>query len=118
MVSVGLVTLVMSRVGSVISTCVLTFSLDMSVFSGPMVPGSSGALPGQSSTTRGFSPACSGEATHINAIANAARFMVAPWDEGRELPVNSTAAYHDREGHRALSNCRQTGKIMPQGRFA
>src|ERR1035438_7634323 len=101
MVSVGLVTLVINRVGSVISTCVFTLCLDMSCVSGPMVPGSSGALPGQSSTTRGFSPACTGKATHINAIAHAARFMVAPWDEGRrKVTWEPTAAYHDSEGSR------------------
>jgi hypothetical protein len=41
------------------------------------------ALPGQSSTTRGYLPARAGQATHINAIANAARFTVVPRDEGR-----------------------------------
>src|SRR5262245_32721239 len=75
----------------------------MSVVSGPMVPGSSGALPGQSSTTRGASPARTGQARHSSAITHAVRFMVAPRDEGRpKVPEHTTAAYHDREGVNAV----------------
>src|SRR5262249_7712330 len=51
---VGLVTLVTIRVGSVTSTCLWSSFGDMRTYSAPMLPGSSGALPGQRSTTRGL----------------------------------------------------------------
>jgi len=64
MVMLGLVTLVIIRVESVTSTCLRSSFGDMTTFSGPIVPGSSGTLPGQSSTTSAFSSAASGPATH------------------------------------------------------
>src|SRR5262249_23470258 len=51
---VGLVTLVIILVDSVTSTCFLSSFGDMITFSGPILAVSSGAFPGQSSTTRGF----------------------------------------------------------------
>src|SRR3954447_8698136 len=54
MVMVGFVTLVMSRVTSIVSERSL-LGFEGNVFSSLMVPGSSGALPGHSSTTRGSS---------------------------------------------------------------
>src|SRR4051812_38066658 len=57
MVIVGFVTLVIRRVDSVTSTLVRSFLGDIRTFSGPMVPGSSGGLPGQSSMNWGLPPA-------------------------------------------------------------
>src|SRR5262245_4229830 len=54
---VGLVTLVIMRVDSVTSTSLRSSLGDMRTYSAPMVPVSSGALPGQRSTTRGLSAA-------------------------------------------------------------
>src|SRR6187431_1794188 len=50
---VGLVTSVISRVGSVTSTCLRSSFGDLRTLSGPMLPLSSGTLPGQISTTNG-----------------------------------------------------------------
>src|SRR6478609_3181394 len=55
--SVGLVTLVIIRVDSVTSTCLRSSLGDMRTYSAPMVPVSSGALPGQRSRTSGLSAA-------------------------------------------------------------
>src|SRR5690349_9418441 len=57
MVIVGLVTSVIMRVGSVTSTCLRSSAGDMRTLSGPMLPVSSGALPGQISTTCGSAAA-------------------------------------------------------------
>src|SRR5439155_6444759 len=53
MLSVGLVTSVIIWVGSVTSTCLRSSAGDMRNRSGPMLPVSSGTLPGQSSTSSG-----------------------------------------------------------------
>src|SRR5687767_1867461 len=50
---VGLVTFVTSNVGSKTSTCLRSDLGDMRVVSAPIVPGSSGGVPGQISTTCG-----------------------------------------------------------------
>ena len=50
---VGLVTPVMSLVGSVTSTCLRSNCGDMRIRSGPMPPLSSGAAPGQTLTAKG-----------------------------------------------------------------
>src|SRR5437660_5134932 len=57
MVRVGFVTSVIIRVGSVTSTCLRSSAGDMRNLSGPMLPLSSGTLPGQISTTRGSAAA-------------------------------------------------------------
>src|SRR5262249_51717073 len=78
---VGLVTLVTMRVESVTSTSFLVSFGDMRTYSGPMLPVSSGALPGHSSTTIVLSAASAGQAMHdqaIRATAGTKRFMVAP----------------------------------------
>src|SRR5262245_25205331 len=64
MVMVGLLTLVSICVGSVTSTCLRSSFGDMTVFSAPRSPVSSGTLPGQSSMTSGLSAAPAGQATH------------------------------------------------------
>src|SRR6184192_3256957 len=51
MVRVGLVTSVIIRVGSVTSTCLRSSFGDMRNLSAPMLPLSSGTLPGQIATT-------------------------------------------------------------------
>src|SRR5262245_60613405 len=81
MVRVGLVTLVTSRVGSVTSTSLRVSFGDMRTVSGPILPDSSGTLPGHSSKTVGFSPPAAGQATPNQAIRDTTatiRFMVAP----------------------------------------
>src|SRR5262249_53793177 len=64
MVMLGLLTLVTIRVGSVTSTCLRSSFGDRRNFSAPMSPVSSGTLPGQSSTTCGWSAPAAGQATH------------------------------------------------------
>src|SRR5262245_61707685 len=81
MVSVGFVTLVSIRVESVTSTCLRSSFGDMTVFSAPMVPGSSGGWPGQISTTCGLSAARAGPITHDQVSKKTIcvnRVMVAP----------------------------------------
>src|SRR3972149_3293887 len=51
-------------VDSVTSTCLRSSVGDMRDFSAPILPVSSGAWPGQSSTTSGLSAATTGQATH------------------------------------------------------
>src|SRR3954449_9913689 len=70
MVMVGFVTLVMSRVTSVVSESSF-LGFDENVFSSPMVPGSSGALPGHSSTTRGSSAKLPPPVQHKSAATSA-----------------------------------------------
>src|ERR1700751_5203234 len=53
-VMLGLVTSVMSRVGSVTSTCLRSSAGDMRTRSGPIFSVSFGTLPGHNSTTMGF----------------------------------------------------------------
>src|SRR5687767_8394257 len=80
-VSVGFVTLVSIRVDSVTSTILRSSFGDMTVFSAPMEPGSSGGLPGQRSTICGLSAPIAGPATHdqvIKETIRAKRIMVAP----------------------------------------
>src|SRR5215831_9535881 len=92
MVMVGLVTLVTIRVGSVTSTCLRSSFGDMRTFSAPMLPVSSGALPGHSSTTRGLSAAATGQATHNQATreaVDAKRFMVGPLLGNKKTPLAS-----------------------------
>src|SRR5262249_4309658 len=63
---------------SVTSTSLRMSFGDMTTFSGPIVPGSSGTLPGQISTTAGFSAAASGPITTNHAASetgNGMRFM-------------------------------------------
>src|ERR1019366_1162934 len=79
---VGLVTLVMSLVDSVISTSFLVSGRDIWTFSGPMLSVSSGTLPGQSSTTTGLSAPIAGQSRHKHVIretVGARGFMVAPF---------------------------------------
>src|SRR5260370_16184739 len=66
MVMVGLVTPVTIWVGSVTSTCLWSSLGDMRSFSGPMLPLSSGTLPGQISTTSESSAPATGQAMHIH----------------------------------------------------
>src|SRR5713226_3752771 len=66
---VGLVTPVTILVGSVTSTCLWSSFGDMRSFSGPMLPLSSGTLPGQISTTSESSAPATGQATH-NHVTN------------------------------------------------
>src|SRR6266498_708566 len=70
---VGFVTSVIIRVGSVTSTCLRSSFGDMRNRSGPMLPLSSGTLPGQISTTRGSA----GAADHaiINVTREAANLI-------------------------------------------
>src|SRR4051812_9081170 len=78
---VGLLTLVTRRVDSVISTSFRVNFGDMRTVSGPILPVSSGTLPGHSSTTSGLSAPATGHVTHnqvIRETATAIRFMVAP----------------------------------------
>src|SRR6266849_2830617 len=78
---VGLLTLVTNRVGSVTSTSFRVNFGDMRTFSGPMLPVSSGTLPGHSSTTIGLSAPAAGQAAHNQVIREtvaAIRCMVAP----------------------------------------
>src|SRR4051794_21718331 len=80
-VRVGLLTLVTRRVGSVTSTSLRVCFGDMRTVSGPIVPVSSGALPGHNSTTFGTSAAVAGQAAHTQGIRETTatiRFMVAP----------------------------------------
>src|SRR5947209_5801827 len=100
---VGLVTLVTILVGSVTSTCLRSSLGDMRTYSAPILPVSSGALPGQSRTTTprsptpvweravasGLSAASTGEATHNQVTrerADAMRFM---WKPLRSLETTS-----------------------------
>src|SRR6266404_600446 len=81
MVRVGFVTLVTILVGSVTSTCLRLSFGDMRNFSAPIVPVSSGAVPGQSSTTSGWSAPNTGPTKHNHVTretAAAKRLMVAP----------------------------------------
>src|SRR5262245_22655977 len=81
MVSVGLVTLLSIRVESVTSTIFRSSFGDMTVFSGPIVPGSSGGLSGQTLTTWGASAANAGPIRHdevTRETTRAKRNMVAP----------------------------------------
>src|SRR5438093_8564713 len=101
---VGLVTLVTILVDSVTSTCLRSSFGDMRTYSAPMLPVSSGALPGQSSTTTprsptpvweravasGLSAASTGEATHNQVTrerADATRFMWKSLRSGKLLHV-------------------------------
>src|SRR6266487_46126 len=70
MVRVGLVTSVIIRVGSVTSTCLRSSAGDMRNRSAPMLPLSSGTLPGQISTTSGSAAAA--EHATINETNTAA----------------------------------------------
>src|SRR5262245_50005205 len=74
---VGLVTLVIIRVDSVTSTCLRSRLGDMTTFSAPMPPGSSGTLPVQSSTTWGLSGAATDPARHKPSTSEY-RISVAP----------------------------------------
>src|SRR6266481_9444456 len=87
MVIVGLVTLVIILVGSVTSTCLRSSLGDMRTYSAPILPISSGGLPGHNSKTSGFSVAAFfssapaiGQATHNQVITEmiAICFMMAP----------------------------------------
>src|SRR5260370_6077417 len=81
MVMVGLVTLVIIRVGSVTSAFFLSSFGDMRTYSAPMLPASSGALPGQSSTTSGLSSPTTCPVTHKHVTrqtVDANRMMIAP----------------------------------------
>ena len=79
MVMVGFVTLVMSRVTSIVSERSL-LGFDGNVFSSPMVPGSSGALPGHSSTTRGSSAPLPRPVAHKRTARIATyRFIIVPF---------------------------------------
>ena len=64
-------TLVTSRVDSVTSTCLRSSFGDIRTISSPIVPVSSGAGPGQTSTTIGLSAPAAGPATHIPRTSNA-----------------------------------------------
>src|SRR5260370_29545693 len=68
------------RVGWVTSTCFRSSFGDMRTFSGPILTVSSGTLPGQTSTTRGFLSPAPASATQNNRIETVAAicFMVAP----------------------------------------
>ena len=78
MVMVGFVTLVMSWVTSVVSERSL-LGFDGNVFSSPMVPGSSGALPGHNSTTRGSSAPLPRPVAHKRTARIATyRFIIVP----------------------------------------
>src|SRR5262245_21354544 len=87
MVMVGLLTLVINRVGSVTSTSFRVSFHDVRTISGPILPASSGALPGHSSTTVGLSAPTAGAAKHNQAIrgmANVMRIMVVPRQDGTQ----------------------------------
>src|SRR3954468_8866430 len=79
MVMVGFVTLVMSRVTSIVSERSL-LGFEGNVFSSLMVPGSSGALPGHSSTTRGSSAPLLRPVAHKRTARIATyRFIIVPF---------------------------------------
>src|SRR5438552_14102619 len=73
----GFVTSVIIRVGSVTSTCLRSSPGDMRNRSGPMLPLSSGALAGQTSTTRGSAALTDQATAHEtnNAMAEATGCM-------------------------------------------
>src|SRR5438128_909946 len=78
MVMVGFVTPVIIWVGSVTSTCLRSSFGDIRNLSGPMLPLSSGGLPGQICTTSGFSAPSAAHATqdHVaRKIINANRII-------------------------------------------
>ena len=105
---VGLLTLVTSRVGSVTSTSFRVCVGDMRTISGPIVPVSSGTLPGHSSTTVGVPAAAERQAVHSQEIRETTatiRFMVAPEfsEPGDTLKrrVPAQVVFHDPESWRA-----------------
>ena len=96
---VGLLTLVTSRVGSVTATCFFVSLGDMRIFSGPMSPASSGALPGHNCTMSGLSVPTTGPTTHSkvsNATAAGIRFMIAPqhWPGPAWMPARNDTSRH------------------------
>src|SRR5262245_10476137 len=106
-VMVDLVTLVISFVESVTSTSLRLSFGDGRSSSAPMLPISSGALPGHSSTTSGLSSAAAGAAEKIAATQMFVRFhfiFVSPWRNWRviEKTAVSPACQPFAAGERAL----------------
>src|SRR5262249_21783407 len=101
----GFVTLVTNRVGSKTSTCLRSEAGDMRTYSAPIVPGSSGAFPGQSSTTSGSSAARS-EATQtsIRKLSVVQRMIYFPKISGGHHHSHRPLQPHERG--RAGQDCR------------